>query len=140
MAARASVNQILGTLSFLQGKFGEQAVKAYRDWMAGQAAKGFRTAKASSPAKFAEANALLAKNAYGSKVKLKAAQNRAVLRLAECGWLKALMELPASARIPRESFCEGCLAYFSTVATDLGLKLKGKLLEKGCRMTVRKKA
>jgi len=49
------------------------------------------------------------------------------------------MELLTSASIPRENFCEGYLTYFSTVATDLGLKLKGKLLEKSCRMTVRKK-
>ena len=139
MAARAWVNQILGTRNFLQEKFGEQAIKVYLDWMAEKGAGRLKAAKATSPTKFAEANALLAKNAFGSKAKLKAVDDeRAVLRMVECGWLKALMELPASARVPREKFCEDCLAYFSAVASKLGLKLRGKLLEKGCRMSVKK--
>lgn len=140
LASKAWVNHMLGTLDFLQGRFGEQVIKVYLDWMAGKAAEGFKAAKAVTPSKFAEANALLAKNAYGSKVKLKAFNDRrAVLRINECSWLKAFMEIPATARIPREKFCEGCLDYFSAVASELGLKFRGKLLEKGCRMSIKKK-
>ena len=139
MAARAWVNQMLGTLGFLHEKFGENAIKVYLDWMAENMAERMRSQKATTPPKFAEANAILAKNAYGSKVKLKAVDGeRAVLRVNRCGWLQALMELPDSARMPREKYCEGCLAYFSAAASKLGLKLRGKLLEKGCRMSVRK--
>jgi|GEM_PF-2258299 len=140
LAARAWVSHMLDTLGFLQGKFGEQSVKAYIDWMGSQTAKKFKAARASSPAKFAEANARTAKNVYGGKVKLKTGPDRAILRIIECGWLKALTELPASIRASREDYCNGCLAFFSVVAANLGLNLKGKLLEKGCRMAIRKKA
>ncbi|MHC1586424.1 MAG: hypothetical protein ACXQTV_02620 [Candidatus Hecatellaceae archaeon] len=139
LASKVWVNHLLNTLAFISRKGGEQAVKEYMDWMAEQTAETLRAEGEVTPRKFAEANALTAKNLYGCKVKVDATDHRATVRFLRCRWLETFQSLPASKQITRQTYCENCLAYFSAIAEKLGLRLKGKLLSSGCRMTIKRR-